>query len=113
MDVFLVQHGEAVSAEQDAQRPLSEAGRAATTTAARYLAARGNQFLDPPIAGLWHSGKLRARQTAEILAQVLGRRIPLTGREGLNPKDDPRVIADELAADRGRRFRCASKEGDG
>lgn len=102
MDVYLVQHGEAVSAEQDAQRPLSEAGRAATTKVARYLAARGRRLLDPPVAGIWHSGKLRARQTAEILAQVLGGRIPLTARDGLNPKDDPRVIGDELAAGRDR-----------
>ena len=49
MDVYLVQHGEAVSEEQDPQRPLSEAGSAAVARVASVLAALGPHLIDPPI----------------------------------------------------------------
>lgn len=103
MDVYLVQHGEALSAEQDSRRPLSEAGRAATRKMARCLADRGSELIDPPITDIWHSGKLRAQQTAEILAQALGPQTTPMGREGLNPNDDPRAVCEELTTGRDRR----------
>ena len=100
MDVYLVQHGQALSAEQDPQRPLSEEGRAAATKMADHLAGLGAQLIDPPIAEVRHSGKLRAQQTAEIFAQALCPHVRATAREGMNPKDDPRVIYEELATKR-------------
>ena len=100
MDVYLVQHGQALSAEQDSQRPLSEQGRAAATKMADHLAALGTRLIDPPIAEVRHSGKLRAQQTAELFAQALCPHIRPTARENMNPKDDPRVIYEELTTKR-------------
>ncbi|HUU85011.1 MAG TPA: phosphohistidine phosphatase SixA [Phycisphaerae bacterium] len=102
MDVYLVQHGEALAEAQDPQRPLSEAGRAATAKVADHLAARGRCLVDPPITSIWHSGKLRAHQTAEIFARGLGSDVPLTVRPDLAPNQDPRAVADELTAMRDR-----------
>lgn len=98
MDVYLVQHGQALAAEQDPERPLSEEGRAAAVKVADYLAAQGTELIDPPIAEVRHSRKLRAEQTAEIYAQALCPHVKLATVEGMNPKDDPRVVYRELAA---------------
>jgi phosphohistidine phosphatase len=100
MDVYLIQHGEAVSEGQDPGRPLSEAGRAAVTKVATYLAARGRRLIDPPIRAVRHSGKLRARQTAEICAQALCPHVRPEAVDGLAPNDDPRRIQSELEARR-------------
>jgi phosphohistidine phosphatase len=100
MDVYLVQHGQALSAEQDPQRPLSEAGRAAATKMADHLAALGTRLINPPIAEVRHSGKLRAQQTAETFAQALCPHVRPAACEGMNPKDDPRVVHEELTAKR-------------
>lgn len=80
MRVYLVRHGEAEAA---GERPLSAQGRRHVERVAR--AAVRAQVRPQHI---YHSGKLRAKQTAEILGQHLGhkdvRQVP-----GLNPNDDP------------------------
>lgn len=103
MDVYLVQHGEALSEEQDPQRPLSDTGRAAVANVASYLAARGPRMIDPPIAALRHSGKLRAQETAEILGQALCPRVCPTAVEGMQPNNDPHQTQSELESRRDER----------
>jgi len=102
MDVYLIQHGQALSAEQDPQRPLSEEGRAATASVADYLAALGTRLITPSIRQVRHSGKLRAQQTAEIYARALCPDVVPEAVEGMNPKDDPRTLYEELTARRER-----------
>ncbi len=65
--VYLVQHGEAKRKEEDPQRPLTEKGRAETERTAEFLARAGIK-----VNTIIHSGKLRAKQTAEIIAEKLG-----------------------------------------
>jgi phosphohistidine phosphatase len=103
MDVYLVQHGEALSEEQDPQRPLSDTGRATVAKVARFLAACGPRLIDPPILALRHSGKLRAQETAEILGQALCPKVHPTAVEGMQPKDDPSAIHAELETRRDER----------
>jgi phosphohistidine phosphatase len=100
MDMYLVQHAQALAAEQDPERPLSEEGRAAAVKVADYLATLGTELIDPPIAEVRHSGKLRAEQTAEIYAQALCPHLSPATAEGMNPNDDPRVVYTKLAAKR-------------
>jgi len=45
-------------------------------------------------AKIYHSGKLRARQTAEYMSAALNRPAEMTS--GLNPMDDVRLWADRL-----------------
>ena len=61
MRLFLVHHGDAVGPEVDPRRPLSPAGRDAVE---RLAAAAASKGAEPSV--VWHSGKLRAKQTAEI-----------------------------------------------
>jgi len=93
MELYLVQHGEATSKEVDAARPLTERGRAEVARVGHIAAAAGVRS-----AAIYHSGKLRAQQTAEILAAELGAGEIPKMLEGLSPNDDPRSVAATLDA---------------
>ena len=88
MDVYLMQHGVAMSEAQDPARPLTEDGRAAAARVAERARAGGVR-----IDRCLHSGKVRAEQTAHILAMAVG--IPaVEARAGLNPSDPVATFAD-------------------
>ena len=48
---------------------------------------------------VWHSGKLRARQTAEIFWKACNPFAPITAERGLLPEDPPQWIRDRLAGE--------------
>lgn len=80
-----------MDASDDPARPLTGRGR---DDVAR-LADAAADLLDPPPGRIVHSGKARARETAEVLAEAAG-----TGCEeadGLAPNDDPATWAGRLA----------------
>ena len=82
MKLYLVQHGEAVSKQEDPGRPLSEQGVQDVQAMAAFLGDAGIK-----VARVWHSGKRRAEQTAAILAKVVlsGGRAESVG--GISPND--------------------------
>ena len=82
--VFLVHHADAVSPDVDAQRPLSERGRMQAERLAAESARRG---VKPEV--VWHSGKLRARQTAEALWRACNPLAEFSATRGLQPNDAP------------------------
>jgi phosphohistidine phosphatase len=89
MDLYLMQHGVATSEGEDPSRPLTAAGRAevdAVAARARDLGVRADRCV--------HSGKLRAEQTAAILADALG--ATTEARSGLSPSDPVGPVADWL-----------------
>jgi phosphohistidine phosphatase len=92
----------AVPAEQDPERPLSAEGRPTATRVAAYLAKLGPQLVDPPLSQIWHSGKLRAQQTAEIFAQALAPGVAPAVHGGMKPKDNPTSVYEELMVFRER-----------
>lgn len=75
-------------------RPLSRAGLAQADRVAQAAARHGAK---PAV--IWHSGKLRARQTAETCLRVLNPFAQFTAVRGLQPDDDPETIASALAAE--------------
>ncbi len=94
MYLFLVHHGDAVGPETDARRPLSPHGRAAVDRVAAAAAHRGVQ---PAI--VWHSGKLRAKQTAEAFWRACNPLAELSATKDLQPDDPPRWMRDRLRAE--------------
>ncbi len=84
MQVYLVQHGEAKPDAEDPARPLTDRGREEVRRVARHAAALGLQ-----VAEIRHSGRLRALQTAEILAAALSPVLGVREMDGLAPADDP------------------------
>jgi phosphohistidine phosphatase len=92
--LLLVHHGEAVDPAVDFQRPLSPRGRQLAEALAAACAARG---VRP--AAIWHSGKLRARQTAEAFWRACNPVAEFSAVPGLRPSDPPEATRDVLTGD--------------
>jgi len=93
MDLYLVRHGEAKSEAEDPRRPLSVRGREEVEKASRAAVKKGMRA-----ARILHSDKLRAKETAEILASAV---LPPEGTSefnGLAPQDDPLLAKAEVWA---------------
>ncbi len=88
MMLYLMQHAQALPDAVDPERPLAPEGRAAV----ERVAARAAQ-LALPVEHIYHSGKLRARQTAEVLAEALQAGRAVGKLEGLGPKDRAEPLA--------------------
>ena len=91
MALYLVQHGKSFSKEEDPEQGLSPEGIADVNRIAEV--AKGYS-VSP--AAIRHSGKKRARQTAEIFAEALLRGEKPEEASGLNPLDDVAAVAREL-----------------
>ena len=92
MRLYLIQHGDAVSKEVDPQRPLSEIGTGDIGWLLSWL-----RKADVSVGQILHSGKLRAQQTAEILAPLLEDDRTVQARAGLSPNDSPQDLLDMLS----------------
>ena len=92
MAVYLVQHGLSLPKDEDPERGLSEAGVADVKRIAAV--AKGYEV---PVATIFHSGKKRARQTAEILASALNPGSGVAETIGLNPMDDVQAFSKSLS----------------
>jgi phosphohistidine phosphatase len=95
MRLYLVQHGEATTEEEDPERPLTDRGVIDVRRIARFVVEAGS--LAPE--RIFHSGKTRARQTAEIWAEALG--VPTEQADALAPLDEPSVWAGRVGAETG------------
>jgi phosphohistidine phosphatase len=91
MRLYLVQHGEAVSGSVDAEKTLSPKGLHDARALAEACARQRIEAVE-----VIHSGKTRARQTAELLAEAL--RVPVRAVAGLDPLDPVRPFADACAS---------------
>lgn len=88
MKVYLVRHGQALSSQESPDRALSETGRSEVARVADIL-----EQMNATVDHMVHSGKTRAQQTAEILAQSVLYEVELESAPDMNPNDpvDPWV----------------------
>ena len=91
MLLLLIHQGDAVGPDVDARRPLSPAGLAAVEQLAARAAANGAK---PEV--VWHSGKLRAKQTAEAVWRACNALAEFSATRDLQPDDPPQWIRDRL-----------------
>jgi phosphohistidine phosphatase len=89
MQLYLVQHGAAVTKEEDPARPLSEGGRSLAKRSAAHAARLGVR-----VGEIRHSNKLRAAQTAEEFEAALG--APRHEADFLSPNDDVSPLRREV-----------------
>jgi phosphohistidine phosphatase len=92
--IFLIHHAEALGPDVDPQRPLSSRGLAQATA----LAAATHEAGGAP-AAIWHSGKLRARQTAEAFLRTCNPFAEFKMIRGLRPDDPVEWVRDLLLAE--------------
>jgi len=82
MRLYLVQHGEALSKEEDPGRPLSRRGKHDVVQLTEVLYKSGIT-----VDAVLHSGKMRAQQTAETLAEKLLLKGKAEAITDINPND--------------------------
>lgn len=91
MAVYLMQHGKPVNEAVNPERPLAERGKKDVESLAEFLFKRGIRF-----DKVFHSGKTRARETAEIMSARLNPGKEPEAVKGLSPLDDVGEIADKI-----------------
>lgn len=94
MSLYLVQHGKNLPKTEDPKKGLGPDGVNDVQRIADV--AKGYRV---HVSGIYHSGKERALQTAEILANALKPENGVGQLDGLNPMDDPSDFALKIAAD--------------
>jgi phosphohistidine phosphatase len=91
MNIYLVQHGKPVSKEENPDKPLSNKGKEDVERVASFLMKAGIKVDD-----IFHSGKTRARETAEIMVSKLTPGKEPVEKNGLAPLDDVKEISNEI-----------------
>lgn len=91
MALYIVQHGLSLPPEIDPERGLSDQGRREVARIADVAKDYGVKT-----TAIIHSGKKRARETAEILAAALEPAGGILARDGLAPQDDVIPLAEAL-----------------
>ncbi len=91
MHLYLVQHGAAKPESEDRERPLTDEGRRTVEKVTAWLKSAGVS-----VDRIERSDKLRARQTAEILAIRLNPPEGTRQVSGLAPNDDVGPIVSRL-----------------
>lgn len=91
MLLYLVQHAEAKREEEDPVRGLTDKGFQDIKKVASYAAK-----LNISVTQIFHSGKTRAMQTAQVLAEHLQCE-KVSEADGLSPMDDPQIWADRIS----------------
>ena len=91
MNIYLVQHGKPVPKEKDRERPLSDSGKDDVEKMANFLKKVGIE-----VDEVFHSGKTRARQTAEIMISRLNPGKEPQEKEGISPLDNVKLMAEEI-----------------
>lgn len=90
--LYLMQHGEAVPEQENPERPLSPQGREDVLRTAAFLAEA-----KMAVGRIVHSGKLRAADTAAMMAKAIGADAAVEVQpKGLLPGDSPVPLAEAI-----------------
>jgi phosphohistidine phosphatase len=91
MAIYLVQHALSLPKTEDPEKGISPEGREAAQTIAGVAKGYGVR-----VSQIVHSGKKRARETAEIFAAALAPDSGVVVMPGLAPLDDAAAIGNRL-----------------
>ncbi|EZI27896.1 phosphohistidine phosphatase SixA [Pseudomonas extremaustralis] len=93
MKVWILRHGEAQAhARTDAERNLTEQGRAEALRSAAHL-------IGQPIDAIFASPYVRAQQTAQLVREALGFEPDIRTVPWLTPEGNPQQVLEKLDAD--------------
>ncbi|MCH7954591.1 MAG: phosphohistidine phosphatase SixA [Candidatus Marinimicrobia bacterium] len=91
MKLYLMRHGEAEGIYDNEEPRLSARGEAEVNRIVNALSS-----MEIRLDHIYHSGKLRARQTAEMVGSKLGVDILISEKEGMKPNDPVSIFAGNL-----------------
>ncbi len=93
VQLYLVQHGQAKAENEDPERPLPDQGVEDVARVAHHA------VVQPGVrpTRVFHSGKTRARQTAEAWAEILDADVEQV--DALAPNDDPTIWLERLRSE--------------
>ncbi len=91
MRLYIVQHGDALPKDIDPDRRLSDRGRADIQRLSEWLSSHNVR-----IAQILHSGKTRAKETAELLRPLLESPSQIFEVQGLENNDSPEAFLHQL-----------------
>ncbi len=92
MNLYLVQHGEAKTKQEDPERHLTEKGMEDVKNIANFIAKQTTLKVNAII----HSGKTRAQQTAKVFGEFLQPPKGVTEGADLKATNDPKIWAERL-----------------
>jgi len=90
MELYLIHHGISLPEEKDPEKSLSPEGKEETQRTAEFLKTKSIK-----IDAIWHSPKLRAIQTAQIVANSVFCS-EIQERDDLNPLDSVENFPEEI-----------------
>jgi phosphohistidine phosphatase len=90
MKLYLIQHGISWSEEKDPEKSLSPEGKEETQRTAEFLKTKNIE-----VDAVWHSPKLRAAQTAQIIVSSIIC-LEIQQRDDLNPLDPVKNLPQEI-----------------
>jgi phosphohistidine phosphatase len=90
MKLYLIQHGISLSEEKDPEKSLSPEGKEETQRTAEFLKTKNIE-----VDAVWHSPKLRAAQTAQIIVSSIIC-LEIQQRDDLNPLDPVKNLPQEI-----------------
>jgi phosphohistidine phosphatase len=91
MLLYVFRHGDAKPKSQDPERGLTDRGREEVAAVCTVFSKT-----NPQIEAIWHSGKTRAAQTAELLAAGLEIGDRVDSRSDLNPNDPVSPLVEQI-----------------
>ncbi|HUU50527.1 MAG TPA: phosphohistidine phosphatase SixA [Nitrospinota bacterium] len=91
MKLYLVQHGEATTEEINKEKPLTKKGISDVNKIATFLRDAGIS-----VNSIFHSTKLRAKESAKILADILNPECQVIEKNSLSPNDSVENIYAEI-----------------
>ena len=97
MALFLVQHGKSLPKEVDPDKGLSEQGISDVNRIAEVAKGYGIH-----VSGISHSGKKRARATAEIFSAALTPENGIAEISGIGPMDDVEAFSRSIKSEEDR-----------
>jgi phosphohistidine phosphatase len=96
MFLYVFRHGDAKPKHEDPERSLSDRGREEVQAICTAFSRS-----KPQVEAIWHSGKTRAAQTAELLGAHLHIDERVSSRSGLNPNDPLPPLVESIRSQRG------------
>ena len=91
MHLYLVRHGRAKTKQEDPEQYLSEEGLREAAKMAGFIKVMGLH-----VGAVWHSGKARAAQTAEMMVSAVKTDGGLVQHAGLSPNDPIEPVQVEI-----------------